>query len=273
MLSILIVGGILSQEKGEAFLAEGLIMKEFCHENVLSLVGVSIDFDGSPMIITPFMEHGDLRSFIQQEDLEFTVIELIQFGVQVAQGMVYLAGLKFVHRDLAARNCMVDEHQTVKVADFGLSRDVYTTNYYSDGDNRKPLPRKWMAIESLERGNYDTKSDVWSYGVLLWELLTRGDIPYPDVEDWKMKDYLKVGYRLPRPEHCPPEVYSVMKECWVEDPKSRPTFEEILKLIEVAIESNEKKYLEQKTNRNIRYINDPSMFINPEYDGSMIIRS
>uniref|UniRef100_T1K210 receptor protein-tyrosine kinase n=1 Tax=Tetranychus urticae TaxID=32264 RepID=T1K210_TETUR len=266
--------GILSQDKGEAFLAEGLIMKEFCHENVLSLIGVSIDFDGSPMIITPFMEHGDLRSYIQREDLEFTVIDLIQFGVQVAQGMVYLASLKFVHRDLAARNCMVDEHHTVKVADFGLSRDVYTTSYYSDADNfRKPLPRKWMAIESLERGNYDTKSDVWSYGVLLWELLTRGDIPYPDVDDWKMKDYLKVGYRLPRPEHCPPEVYSVMKECWVEDPKSRPTFEEILKLIEVAIESNEKKYLEQKTNRNIRYINDPSIFTNPHYDGSLVTNS
>ena len=100
-------------------------------------------------------------------------------------GMDYLSGQKFVHRDLAARNCMLDSDLTAKVADFGLSRDIYEREYYSSDNKKCKLPVKWMAPESLEKGTYNTKTDVWSYGVVVWELLTRGVTPYPDVDNWE----------------------------------------------------------------------------------------
>lgn len=218
-----------------AFVEEGLMMKDFEHENVLTLIGVTVDSSGLPMVVTPFMLYGDLRSYISDEASSPTVRELIDFGTQIAKGMAYLANLKFVHRDLAARNCMLDENLTVKVADFGLSRDIYERDYYSSENKKTKLPVKWMAIESLERCIYSTKTDVWSYGVLLWELMTRGVVPYPDVDNFDLFSYLKEGRRMMRPRYCPEILYGIMLSCWQENPNDRPTFDELVQKVSAVI--------------------------------------
>ncbi len=141
--------------------------------------------------------------------------------------MDYLAQQKFVHRDLATRNCMINKFLIVKIADFGLSRDIYKSDYYRVEDKKRPLPVKWMAIESLTEGVFSTKTDVWSFGIVLWELTTRGCAPYPDVDSFHMKAYLNRGRRLTQPEHAPDDVYVLMCRCWRKNPDDRPTFSEL----------------------------------------------
>ncbi|XP_055958284.1 hepatocyte growth factor receptor isoform X2 [Patella vulgata] len=188
------------------FLEEALIMKDFSHENVLKLMGVCLADQAIPYVVLPFMKNGDLLSYIRNPGNKPTIKDLILFGVDVAKGMDYLAKSKFVHRDLAARNCMLDANLRVKVADFGLTRDVYAQEYYSCRDHKARLPIKWMAVESIQKGTFTSMSDVWSYGVLLWELMTRGVNPYSDVDMWDMQRYLLSGRRLARPEYCPIEM-------------------------------------------------------------------
>nr|XP_054922639.1 hepatocyte growth factor receptor-like [Dermacentor andersoni] len=240
-----------------AFLEEALIMKDFHHANVLPLIGLSIDKVDGLMVITPFMKYGDLLSYIRDDRNTPTVKQLITFGLHVAEGMKYLACTKFVHRDLAARNCMLSEDFIVRVADFGLSRDVYEKDYYS-GDNKKTkLPVKWMAPESLEKGIYGHKTDVWSYGVLLWELITRGVTPYSDVDNWDIVDFLKQGRRMKQPSFCPDELYDIMLQCWQEDPKKRPSFAKLATEIPNLVIRLEKKKRNKRLGLNVTYINCP----------------
>jgi len=147
-------------------------MNDFCHPRVLHLIGVSFLDDMSPLVVTPFMTNGDLLAFLRDDNNNLRISDLIAFAIEIAEGMQYLATQKFVHRDLAARNCLLDKDNHVKIADFGLSRDVYEKDYCRQ-EKRSPVPVKWMAPESLEEQKFTTKSDVWSFGVTFWEIITR----------------------------------------------------------------------------------------------------
>ena len=138
--------------------------------------------------------------------------------------MQYLAGRKCVHRDLAARNCLLDDKMMIKIADFGLTRQLDDTSIYYRQQSSTPVPVKWLAIESLEHEIYTFKTDVWSYGVLIWELMTRGLVPYAKTSNLKLLDELKAGLRLNLPKHCPPPVVELCSKCWDIDPQQRPNF-------------------------------------------------
>ncbi|XP_067931129.1 hepatocyte growth factor receptor-like [Watersipora subatra] len=222
----------MSFEDLENFLAESTLMIDLKHTNVLSLIGVVSENLQRPMAVLPYMENGDLCSFVKCNDMDLVLGDILHFGLQIANGMSYLAGERFVHRDLAARNCMVDSAYIVKIADFGMSRDVYERDYYRMESMNKPLPMKWMAVESLKEGRYSSKSDVWSYGVTMWELLTRGSSPYPGVNNYYIKEYVMNGKRLDKPTICPPVIFEMMCECWNEDPDMRPAFDNISNFLE-----------------------------------------
>ncbi|NXW53536.1 RON protein, partial [Eurystomus gularis] len=244
---------ITDVEEVEEFLREGILMKSFHHPQVLSLLGVCLPRHGLPLVVLPYMRHGDLRHFIRATERSPTVKDLIGFGLQVALGMEYLAQKKFVHRDLAARNCMLDETLTVKVADFGLARDVFGKEYYSIRQHRHAkLPVKWMALESLQTQKFTTKSDVWSFGVLMWELLTRGASPYPGVDPYDMARYLLRGRRLPQPQHCPDTLYGVMLSCWAPVPEERPTFTGLVGELERVLATLEGEHY---VNLAVTYVN------------------
>lgn len=243
---------VLELDDGGEFLKEALVMKDFDHTNVLTLIGVCLDGEeGLPNVIIPFMANGDLHSYLRKEEVQPGPAQLLDLAIQIAQGMEYLHNLKFVHRDLAARNCMLDENLVVKVADFGLSRDVYEKSYYKADLSKAALPVKWMAIESLQIGTFNVKTDVWSYGILLWELFTKGAVPYPMVNNWEILPFLNTGRRMEKPYTCPMAFFRIMATCWLESPKQRPTFSSILEdlgklktcIEEVIVIRNESGYV------------------------------
>ncbi|XP_038063594.1 tyrosine-protein kinase receptor Tie-1-like [Patiria miniata] len=213
-------------------------MKTFDHVNVLGLLGLTFDADKNPLVVIPFMANGDLKTYLVKKKQTLATSLLMRFASHAALGMSYLAQHKFVHRDLAARNCMVDSDLLVKIADFGLSRDMHESDYYTSGDAQAKLPIKWMAPESMERRVYNARTDVWSYGVLLWEIFSKGAKPYPGIPNQDVYDFLKRGQRMDAPKNCPPEVYGIMVCCWQDNPKSRCTFVQVANELEELLEGD-----------------------------------
>ncbi|KPJ03227.1 Fibroblast growth factor receptor 2 [Papilio xuthus] len=165
---------------------------------------------------------------------ELTFLDLLSFCRQIAMGMEFLASNRVVHRDLAARNVMVTGDKTLKIADFGLSRDIYQENLYKQKGNGK-LPVKWMALESLTHRIFTTHSDVWSFGVVMWEVVSVGCAPYPAVAAARLPRLLRAGYRMPRPANCTPQLYEVMMSCWRVRPNERPTFAKLREKLDALL--------------------------------------
>ncbi|XP_069008873.1 tyrosine-protein kinase receptor TYRO3 [Embiotoca jacksoni] len=225
----------------EQCLKEAAYMIDFNHPNVIKLIGVSLHRRPGqrlpiPMVVLPFMKHGDLHTFLLlsrlgDEPFDLTVQSLIQFMLDISRGMEYLSGRNIIHRDLAARNCMLNENMTVCVADFGLSKKIYSGDYYRQGSVSK-LPVKWIALESLADNVYTTQSDVWAFGVTMWEIMTRGQTPYPGVENSEIYEYLIKGERLKKPPDCRDDIYEIMHSCWSPVPKCRPSFQYLVGQLE-----------------------------------------
>uniref|UniRef100_A0A8C2ZH27 Tyrosine-protein kinase receptor TYRO3 n=1 Tax=Cyclopterus lumpus TaxID=8103 RepID=A0A8C2ZH27_CYCLU len=226
----------------EQCLKEAAYMKDFHHPNVIQLIGVSLHRRPVqrlpiPMVVLPFMKHGDLHTFLLlsrlgERPFDLTLQSLLRFMLDISRGMEYLSSRSIIHRDLAARNCMLNENMTVCVADFGLSKKIYSGDYYRQGSVSK-LPVKWIALESLADNVYTTQSDVWAFGVTMWEVLTRGQTPYPGVENSEVYEYLIKGERLKKPPDCREDIYEVMHSCWSPVPKCRPSFQQLVAQLEV----------------------------------------
>uniref|UniRef100_A0A8K9XSC8 Fibroblast growth factor receptor n=1 Tax=Oncorhynchus mykiss TaxID=8022 RepID=A0A8K9XSC8_ONCMY len=211
------------------------------HKNILNLLGACTQ-DGPLYVLVEYASKGNLREYLRARrppgtdysfdtckipDEQLTFKDLVSCAYQVARGMEYLASQKCIHRDLAARNVLVTEENVMKIADFGLARDVHNIDYYKKTTNGR-LPVKWMAPEALFDRVYTHQSDVWSYGVLLWEIFTLGGSPYPGIPVEELFKLLKEGHRMDKPANCTHELYMIMRECWHAVPSQRPTFRQLV---------------------------------------------
>ncbi|XP_032427166.1 tyrosine-protein kinase ABL2 isoform X1 [Xiphophorus hellerii] len=209
----------------EEFLKEAAVMKEVKHPNLVQLLGVCT-LEPPFYIVTEYMPHGNLLDYLRDcEKSEVNAVALLYMATQISSAMEYLEKKNFIHRDLAARNCLVGENHVVKVADFGLSRLMTGDTYTAHAGAKFPI--KWTAPESLAYNTFSIKSDVWAFGVLLWEIATYGMSPYPGIDLSQVYDLLEKGYRMEQPEGCPPKVYELMRACWQWSPLDRPSFAEI----------------------------------------------
>ncbi|XP_022111573.1 tyrosine-protein kinase receptor Tie-1-like isoform X2 [Acanthaster planci] len=230
-----------------------LFMEEFrtltklgSHPNIVNLLG-ACQHEDNLYVTLEYLPNGDLRSYLRnartQGDSGQTSLsseKLIQFALDVAEGMQHLAALGVIHRDLAARNILLSDDLVAKVSDFGLSRgeDIYVQT------SKTRVPTRWLSLESLLRQVYTSKSDVWSFGILLWEIATLGATPYEDTKSKDLPSRLENGYRMLKPSNCDDEIYSLMTQCWQEDPKERPAFKKLTSILKTMAENQiEKTYM------------------------------
>lgn len=217
------------------FQREAELMTDMQHPNIVCLLGVC--FRNEPLsMLFEFMSEGDLHEYLishsPNSDVPIVgkkvldIQDFLHIATQVAAGMEYLSGHHYVHRDLAARNCLVGDHMTVKISDFGLSRDIYASDYYRI-QSKSLLPVRWMPPESILFGKFTSESDVWSFGVVLWEVFSYGHQPYYGYSNQEVIEMIRSRQILRCPEDCPPQIFQLMMECWHELPNKRPTFMEL----------------------------------------------
>ncbi|KAG7456607.1 hypothetical protein MATL_G00237520 [Megalops atlanticus] len=218
-------------------LSESCKLRGLHHRNLLPISHVCTDDGEKPMVLLPYMSWGNLKLFLRQCKLAeannpqaVSQQDLVHMAIQISCGMSYLARREVIHKDLAARNCVIDDSMQVKITDNALSRDLFPMDYHCLGDNEN-RPVRWMALESLLHNDFSSASDVWAFGVTLWELMTLGQTPYVDIDPFEMAAYLKDGYRIAQPINCPDELFAVMACCWALDPEERPKFQQLVQCL------------------------------------------
>uniref|UniRef100_A0A673TXE9 Tyrosine-protein kinase n=1 Tax=Suricata suricatta TaxID=37032 RepID=A0A673TXE9_SURSU len=207
------------------FLQEAKILKQYSHPNIVRLIGVCTQ--KQPIyIVMELVQGGDFLTFLRTEGARLRMKTLLQMVGDAAAGMEYLESKCCIHRDLAARNCLVTEKNVLKISDFGMSREEADGIYAASGGLRQ-VPVKWTAPEALNYGRYSSESDVWSFGILLWETFSLGAPPYPNLSNQQTREFVEKGGRLPCPELCPDAVFRLMEQCWAYEPGERPSFSAI----------------------------------------------
>jgi len=247
------------------FLTEASIMGQFDHPNVIYLQGV-VTKTNPVMIITEFMDNGSLDTFLRTNHAKFQILQLVNMMRGIAYGMQYLSEIHYVHRDLAARNVLVNAALVCKIADFGLSREIESANEgaYTTKSQSCRIPVRWTAPEAIAFRKFTSASDVWSYGICIWEILTHGERPY---WSWSNQDVIKgieKGYRLPAPMNCPQALYQLMLDCWQKDRAMRPTFSQIVKKLDRLMTNPEYLQIPIKTQQEYFKTQD-YLHQNPEY--------
>uniref|UniRef100_A0A8C3KBN0 Tyrosine-protein kinase n=1 Tax=Calidris pygmaea TaxID=425635 RepID=A0A8C3KBN0_9CHAR len=223
----------------EAFLQEAQVMKKLRHEKLVQLYAVVSE---EPIyIVTEYMSKGSLLDFLKGEMGKYLRLpQLVDMAAQIASGMAYVERMNYVHRDLRAANILVGENLVCKVADFGLARLIEDNEYTARQGAKFPI--KWTAPEAALYGRFTIKSDVWSFGILLTELTTKGRVPYPGMVNREVLDQVERGYRMPCPPECPESLHDLMCQCWRKDPEERPTFEYLQAFLEDYFTSTEPQY-------------------------------
>ncbi|XP_058153789.1 ephrin type-A receptor 5 isoform X16 [Dasypus novemcinctus] len=223
-----------TEKQRRDFLGEASIMGQFDHPNIIHLEGV-VTKSKPVMIVTEYMENGSLDTFLKKNDGQFTVIQLVGMLRGIAAGMKYLSDMGYVHRDLAARNILINSNLVCKVSDFGLSRvleDDPEAAYTTRGGK---IPIRWTAPEAIAFRKFTSASDVWSYGIVMWEVVSYGERPYWEMTNQDVIKAVEEGYRLPSPMDCPAALYQLMLDCWQKDRNSRPKFDEIVNMLDKLI--------------------------------------
>ncbi|XP_018576398.1 tyrosine-protein kinase Fer isoform X1 [Anoplophora glabripennis] len=218
----------LPEDHKKKFLQEGRILKQYDHPNIVKLIGICVQKQPI-MIVMELVPGGSLLTFLRKKATNLTEGQLMKMCMDAAAGMRYLESKNCIHRDLAARNCLVGYNNVVKISDFGMSREE---EEYIVSDGMKQIPIKWTAPEALNFGKYTSLCDIWSYGILCWEIFSKGSTPYSGLSNSKAREKIDSGYRMPAPENTPDEMYRLMLRCWEYKPENRPNFEQIYTVVE-----------------------------------------
>ncbi|KAF6730393.1 Tyrosine-protein kinase Fyn [Oryzias melastigma] len=223
----------------ESFLEEAQIMKNLHHEKLVQLYAVVSE---EPIyIVTEYMGRGSLLDFLKTgEGRDLKLPDLVDMAAQVSAGMAYIERMNYIHRDLRAANILVGENMACKIADFGLARLIEDNEYTARQGAKFPI--KWTAPEAAMFGRFTIKSDVWSFGVFLTELVTKGRVPYPGMSNREVLDQVDLGYRMPCPQDCPTSMHELMLQCWKKEPEGRPTFEYLQFFLEDYFTATEPQY-------------------------------